>query len=104
MATIGMILSVVGSIISLVCFILVLIKMFQNGQTGLGIACIVLFFCCGLGGLIAFIYGWVKSGQWNIQNIMIAWTVGIILNIAGAAMNPQQFQQIQQIQQQQPIR
>ena len=32
---------------SLVCFILVLIKMFQQGQTGLGIACIVLAFCTG---------------------------------------------------------
>lgn len=43
---------------SLVCLIMVIIQMFQHEQTGLGIACIVLTFC-GIGALIAFIYGWV---------------------------------------------
>jgi hypothetical protein len=53
----------ITGIIGLVCYILVLIQMFQHGKTGLGIACIVLFFCCGLGYLIAFIYGWVNAKQ-----------------------------------------
>jgi|GEM_PF-1330791 len=66
---------------SLVCFVLVLIQMFQRGQTGLGIACIVLLFVCGIGGLIAFIYGWVKAREWNIQNIMIAWTVCVLIQL-----------------------
>jgi hypothetical protein len=105
MPVLASILSGVGGLISLVCFILVLVKMFQNGKTGLGIACIVLFFCCGIGGLVAYIYGWVGSGDWDLRNVMLAWTVGIILGIVGGALNPGQFQQFQQIQvEQQPIR
>jgi hypothetical protein len=73
----------------LVCFILVLIRMFQEGHTGLGIACIVLIFC-GVGGLIAFVYGWMKAGEWGITKIMVTWTgciiAGIILALASAAM------------------
>jgi hypothetical protein len=53
MQVLGLLLQVVGGITSLVCFVMVLVKMFQNGKTGLGIACIVLVFCCGIGGLIA---------------------------------------------------
>jgi hypothetical protein len=99
----GEILGIVGGIISLVCFILVLVKMFQAGQTGLGILCIVLVFCCGIGGLIAFIYGWVKAKDWNITNVMIAWTVGVILGLVGNLLNPPNFQQFQQFQQQQRL-
>src|ERR1700751_5992827 len=90
MAVLGLILQVVGGITSLVCLIMVLIKMFQNGQTGLGIAFIVLTICC-IGGLITYIYGWVKSGEWNIRNVMVAWTVGIVLSLAGGLMNPQAY-------------
>jgi hypothetical protein len=70
---------------SLICFIMVLVKMFQNGQTGLGVACIVLIFLCGIGGLIAFIMGWINVDRWRIRNVMLAWTgciiVGILCNI-----------------------
>jgi hypothetical protein len=72
---------VVSSIASLVCFILVLIKMFQANQTALAIVCIVLTFCTGIGSLIAFIYGWIKASEWNIKNIMLIWTAIFVLNI-----------------------
>lgn len=88
MGLLGNLLNVIGGIGMLVCFILVLIQMFQRGATGMAILCIVLFFCCYFGGLIAFIYGWTKSKEWGIQNIMIAWTVFIILAIVGAALSP----------------
>jgi hypothetical protein len=104
MPLLGSILGLVGGLLGLVCFILVLVKMFQHGQTVLGIVCIVLCFCV-VGQLIAFINGWMKSAEWNIRNIMIAWTVGILLQIAGAAMNPAQFTEIQHnIEVQQPVR
>lgn len=74
-------LGVVCGIGSLICFILVLIQMFQRGQTGLAIASIVLAFCCGIGELIAFVYGWMNAQAWNIQNIMMAWTACIIAGI-----------------------
>ena len=65
-----------------ICWILVLIKMFQNGQTGLGILSI---FC----GIVAFIYGWVKVNEWNLKTVMIVWTacwaLSIVLVVAGGA-------------------
>lgn len=67
-------LSFIGGIGFLVCFILVLVKMFQDGQTGLGIACIVLVLCAGIGFLVAFIIGWINHAKWNIKNLMLAWT------------------------------
>jgi hypothetical protein len=89
-----MILGFVSGLGSLVCYVLVLIKMFQNGKTGLAVACIVLLFCCGLGGLITFIYGWMKAGEWGITNIMTIWTVFFVINIVSGVMNPAPFQQL----------
>jgi tetrahydromethanopterin S-methyltransferase subunit E len=60
---------------------MVLIKMFQNDQTVMGIVCIVGICVCGLGGLLAFILGWMNSTKWGIKNVMLAWTAAIILNI-----------------------
>jgi len=58
----------------LVCLILVLIKMFQAGEQTMGIICIVLLLCCGIGGLVVFIYGWINATKWDIKNIMLIWT------------------------------
>jgi hypothetical protein len=75
------IVSVILNIVSLVCFILVLVKMFQHGQTGLGIATAVTALC-GIGFLIAFVYGWVKSAEWNLKTVMLAWTAVVVISIA----------------------
>ena len=61
---------------SLVCLIIVIKSMFDNGNSGLGIATIVLTFLCGIGSLIAFVWGCMNVGG----KVMIAWT---ILTIAG---------------------
>jgi hypothetical protein len=78
------------AIVSLVCLILVLIKMFQSGETTLGIVCIVLLLCFGIGGLIAFIFGWINAQKWNIKNVMLIWTgafiASIVLSIIGFSM------------------
>src|SRR5437588_10594148 len=87
----------ITGIVSLVCYILVIVKMFQHGQTVMGIVCLVLLLCCGLGGLIAFIFGWVKAKEWNITNIMIIWSICILVNIIAGVMNPAPFQQLQQM-------
>jgi hypothetical protein len=68
-------------IVSLVCYILVIVQMFQRGKTGLAIACLLLLLACGLGGLVAFIYGWVNANQWGIKNIMLLWTACIVVGI-----------------------
>ena len=68
---------------SLVCLIIVIVNMFQNGKTGLGIATIILTLLCGIGSLIAFIWGWMNVGG----KVMIAWTIltvaGIIASVGG---------------------
>jgi hypothetical protein len=95
MQAVGNVLSGIGGLGILVCFILVVIKMFQHGQTGLGIATIVLAFC-GIGFLVAFIYGWVRAREWNLTNIMLIWTGAIIVYIVGGIMAPFDIQQFRQ--------
>jgi hypothetical protein len=81
----------------LVCFIMVLIKMFQVGEQTMGIVCIVLAFCCGIGGLVAFVYGWINATKWNIKNVMMIWTGLFVASLvlygiafaSGAVMIPQ---------------
>jgi len=91
---IGNVVGSIGGLIMLICHIIVIVKMFQNGQTGLGILAIVLTFCCGIGFLFTLIYGWVKAGEWNIQPVMLVFTVGVILNIAGGVMAPPDIEAI----------
>jgi len=57
-----MLLQVGLGITSLVCF---------------GIATIVLTFLCGIGALIAFIWGWVAAGR---PKLMMTWTVVWVLS------------------------
>lgn len=76
-----LLLSIAVGIASFVCFVLVVIEMFKRNETGIGIATIVLSVCTGLGPLLAFIYGWVKSSEWGLKKVMLAWTVLFVANI-----------------------
>ena len=73
-------LAVIAGIAFLVCWIMVVVKIFQSGQTGLGILGI---FC----PLFTFIYGWVKVNEFGIKNLMTIWSiaigVGFVANLAG---------------------
>lgn len=69
------------SIASLVCWILVLIKIFQSGSIGLGILGIIC-------PLFAFIYGWMKADQWAIRNVMIIWSAIIVIEIVAQLALP----------------
>ena len=68
---------------SLVCLIIIIKNMFDNGSSGLGIATIILTLVCGIGSLIAFVWGWMNVGG----KVMIAWTIltiaGIIASVGG---------------------
>ena len=66
---------------SLICYILVLIRMFERGLLGLGITCIVLTFCCAIGGLVAFVYGWMNATEWRIKNVMVVWTCIVVVHL-----------------------
>jgi len=69
----------VGALGALICYIIVLVKMFQNGQTGLAVGCLLGSCLCGIGGLVAYIYGWMKSGEWRLMPVMLIWTLMIII-------------------------
>jgi hypothetical protein len=79
------ILALVCSIASFICFIIVLIKQFQEGGALHGIIGIIT---CGIW---TFIWGWMNAGRLNIKNIMMIWTllfvVSIILNVLGGGFH-----------------
>jgi hypothetical protein len=79
---------IVGGIAGLgwvICFIIVLIKQFQEGGLLHGIIGIIT---CGLWTLI---WGWINAGKLNIRNLMLIWTVlwlaAIILNSMSGALS-----------------
>ena len=78
----------IASPTALICFVLVLIQMFQRGDRSIGIACIALTLFCGLGGLITFVYGWFKARQWNIVNLMTLWTIAFAIDVLAVVLNP----------------
>jgi len=59
---------------NLVCAVIVLIKLFQNEGALKGILGIIC-------GLYTFIWGWMNAGRLNLRNIMIIWTIVLILQI-----------------------
>ncbi len=74
-------------LVALICFIMVLIKQFQNAGAVHGIIGIIT---CGIW---TFIWGWMNASNLNIKNIMLAWTVVILLCIVlqfafGVSMMP----------------
>ncbi len=102
-----------GSILSLVafvCAILIIVKMFQNNQTGVGVATIIGLFICGFGYILALVYGWQNKVAWKLQTVMPIFTasfvLGLVLFIPGYGMlvasmmkDVQQQIQMQQMQQ-----
>ena len=71
------ILAILCSLGSLACWIIVLVKIFQSGNIGMGIVGIIC-------PLVAFIYGWTKANEYGIQKVMLVWTV---LIVAGIGLN-----------------
>jgi hypothetical protein len=89
----------------LVCLVIVIVEMFKRGETAIGIVCAVLSLC-SIGALIAFVYGWIKSSEWGLRKVMLAWTICLVINLVlafaaaiGAAMlvpaNQRQLRQVE---------
>jgi hypothetical protein len=57
---------------SLICAVIVLIKLFQNEGALKGILGIIC-------GLYTFVWGWMNASRLGIKNIMIIWTILIVL-------------------------
>ena len=83
MATLFSILAVIFGLVNLACLIIVLIKLFQEKGALHGILGLIC-------GLYTFIWGWMNVDRLNIRNIMIAWSVcivvAIILNVLSSSM------------------
>lgn len=97
----GTVLLVIGGIGSLICWILVLIQLFKKEGVGLGILGI---FC----GIYTYIWGWIKSKELGLKNIMLGWTAAIVLSVIGNMMaakemldNPELQEAIRKAQQNQ---
>lgn len=73
-------LALAASLVSLVCWIMVLIKMFPAEGALKGILAIIC-------GLYAFIWGWMNAGRFNLKNIMLIWTIAIIISVIGNMMS-----------------
>jgi hypothetical protein len=73
------IISYVAAIVSLICWIMVLIKMFPAEGAVKGILAIIC-------ALYAFIWGWMNAAKYNLRNIMIAWTIAIIVSVVMSFM------------------
>ena len=67
-------LGVAASIGSLVCLILVLLKLFPDKGVGWGIFGIIC-------GLYTFIWGWQNAERHGIQQIMMIWTACFVASI-----------------------
>ena len=68
------ILSVLFGLGSLVCWIMVLIKMFPAEGPLKGILAIIC-------ALYAFIWGWQKNEEQDLKNVMIAWSIIVVGNV-----------------------
>lgn len=64
---------------SIVCWIMVLIRMFKNAGPVHGIIGILC-------SLYAFIWGWMNSGKLGFRNLMLIWTLLLVLYIILAAI------------------
>jgi hypothetical protein len=68
------ILALVVFVLCIICQIIVAIKIFQNDGALKGILALI----CGLFGLI---WGWMNATRLGIKNIMIIWTLLIIVYV-----------------------
>lgn len=66
------------NVVYLICWIIVLIKVFQSGKILMGVLCICPLF--------ALVYGWMEVNRLHIRNVMIVFTAafvaGIVFNFA----------------------
>jgi len=70
---------IILGMVALVCAILVAVKMLQNNQTAMGVITIVGLFVCGIGYLLALIFGWQNRKAWGLEKVMPIFTASLIL-------------------------
>lgn len=71
------ILGLIGMVGMVVCWIMVLIKMFQDNKVLLGILGIIC-------GLVTFVWGWMNAKKYKLEKVMLIYTICWILTLVGA--------------------
>lgn len=74
------ILAMVALIGCVICWIIVLIKIFQNDGALKGILGLIC-------SLFAFVWGWIHADRLGTKKIMMIWTVLLIIYAISAAMS-----------------
>lgn len=74
MATVLGIVAIIATIVMIICWIMVLIKLFQEKGVLHGILGIIC-------SLYPFIWGWIHVKRLNIMNVMIVWSVCWVLTM-----------------------
>ena len=69
------VLLILAALTGLVCWIIILVKLFKNGDTATGV---IGIFC----GVVAYIVGWMKADELDSTKVMLVWTVAIIAYVA----------------------
>jgi hypothetical protein len=67
------ILSLAIGCVGLYCFVRVILAMRENGERTLATLCLVTLLLVGIGGAIAFVYGIIKSREWELTPTMMLW-------------------------------
>ena len=67
-------LNIAVGIVSLLCYFFVIYQMFDKAESFIAIICLVGICVFGLGGIVAFIYGWIKAREWEIVPVMAIWS------------------------------
>jgi len=91
----------IATILYIVLYFVVVVKMFKNDNLALGIISIPGFFIPLL-NLFPFIWGWVKHKEWGTTKLMTVWTVTLLLpfvvvpimGVSSAIMIPQYLQEM----------
>jgi hypothetical protein len=73
-------------LVSLLCFLFVIYTMFNNAESVMGIVCLVGICLLGIGGIVAFVYGWIKAREWEIVPVMGIWSGCVALQIVLAVL------------------
>src|SRR5688572_10889374 len=82
----------------LVFHIIVIVKMFQRGQTALGVVAIIAT-CCGIGPIVTLIMGWLRTREWDIStNLMLAYTITFVVYLVLFGLTYQQMMALLQAQ------
>ena len=66
--------------VALVCYIVVLVKLFKHNETTMAWVCLAST-PCGIGAVMLLIYGWSMAKEWELSKTMIVWTAAIVVSL-----------------------